>query len=113
MSGIKLLAVVKEELFDVGIGFEGLFLVFGSREIDDDLGIFGIDVGEFGEGCFGSDLSYHECGKHTIASWFVRENDVTGLLSAEFDMVGFDSFGDIGIADWCNLGVNVPFLSPT
>ena len=95
-------------------GFEGFFLGWGGGEINDDLRRFSDDMGEFCErfACFCHNFTDYKAGEHAVAGGFAWKDDVTGLFAADIDIVGAHSFGDIGIADRCDFGVDVILVGP-
>ena len=60
----------------------------------------------------GDDFSCHEGSKHSVASGFVWQDDMTGLFPSDGDIVSTHSFGDIRITDGGNFGVDFGFLGP-
>ena len=95
-------------------GFEGSFLLVSSREINDNLRRFVIETGEIVEGFagFGNDFGKHEASQHTVASGFVREDDVAGLFPANRNVMGAHGCGDVGIADWGDFGSDMVVAGP-
>ena len=81
-------------------------------EIEDNLREFGDNFGEGIEGIIGSGFSNHEASKHAVASSFAWENDVAGLFPADFNAVGAHGFGDIGVANGGDFGLNVVLGGP-